>query len=158
MKIEKPELVNELAVVLADAVVLSYKLQGAHWNVVGPDFNEYHAFFGMIYEDIEASIDPIAENIRKMGAPAPSSLGDFISLTGLNVNADTDFSARALCSSIHASIELAIANVNVAFQVANTMDEQGIADFLAGRDDMLKKWRWQLAASLNMEYEGASDV
>lgn len=157
MRVEKPELVNELAVVLSDAVVLSYKLQGAHWNVLGPDFHEYHAFFEMIYEDIESSIDPLAENIRKMGAPAPSGLGDFISLTGLNVTPDTDFSPSALCSSIHDAIERAIANVNVAFQVADSLNEQGIADFLAGRDDMLKKWRWQLAASLHQGYEEVSD-
>lgn len=148
MNVEKPELVNALATVLADSVVLSFRLQGAHWNVVGQDFTEYHSFFAAIYEDIDGSIDPLAENIRKLGSPAPASLEDFLSLTTLPTGADYDFTTASLASSVHNSIEIAIANVNSALKVATSVDEQGIANFLADRDDMLKKWRWQLSSSL----------
>ena len=37
--------------------------------------------------------------------------------------------------------------IGKAFASANKANEQGIANFLAERDDMHKKWRWQLTAS-----------
>lgn len=148
MNIEKPELVNALATVLSDTVVLSFKAQGAHWNVVGPDFREYHDFFGAIYEDVHGSIDDCAENMRKLGSYAPSRLVDFARLTMLDAESEVGYSCKELASDLHAAVEVAIQSVDVAFQVASSVNEQGIADFLAGRDGMLKKWRWQLASSL----------
>lgn len=156
MRIDKPELVNALATVLSDSVVLSYKLQGAHWNVVGPDFNEYHDFFAKIYEDVDGAIDATAENIRKLGANAPSRLIDFARLATVDADSEPNNTPSALLSDIHAALEATIASTNYAFKMADSFDEQGIADFLAGRDDMLKKWRWQVAASLHNgeSYEG----
>jgi DNA-binding ferritin-like protein len=40
-----------------------------------------------------------------------------------------------------------IETINKAFKSAEKAGEQGIMDFLASRDDMHKKWRWQLTAS-----------
>jgi DNA-binding ferritin-like protein len=38
--------------------------------------------------------------------------------------------------------------VNRAFALANSANEQGIANFLAERDAEHKKWAWQLRSSL----------
>lgn len=147
MRVEKPALVNALAVVLGDAAVLSYKILGAHWNVIGPDFHQNHAFFQMLYEDVESSIDPLAENIRKMGAPAPFRLSDLGALSRIKeTTPPPEF--MQLCLDIFDANEIIISDIAEAFSVATQMNEQGIADFLASRDDMHKKWRWQLSASL----------
>lgn len=147
MRIEKPSLVNALATVLGDAVVLSYKILGAHWNVVGPDFHQNHEFFQMLYEDVEGSIDPIAENIRKMGAPAPFRLSDLGALSRIKeTTPPPDF--MPLCVDILDANEIIIGDIAEAFSIANQLNEQGIANFLAERDDMHKKWRWQLSVSL----------
>lgn len=152
MRIEKPELVNALATVLGDAVVFSYKLLGAHWNVEGPDFHQNHAFFQMLYEDVEGMIDPTAENIRKLGSPAPFRLSD---LTGLSriIESDAGSSFTALCIDAYEANEIILSDIGRAFDIATALDEQGMADFLAGRDDMHKKWRWQLSASMQMADE-----
>jgi DNA-binding ferritin-like protein len=56
------------------------------------------------------------------------------------------------CESMNADLltatEAIIVTVNRAFAIANEVNEQGIADFLASRDDMHKKWAWQLRASM----------
>jgi starvation-inducible DNA-binding protein len=151
MHVSKPELVNALATVLADSVALSYKLQGAHWNVIGADFHQNHEFFAMIYADVDGSIDPTAENIRKLGAPAPSNLSDFGRLTNI-AESMPGSSFQELLKDCYEALEIAIVGVNLAFDIANSSREQGIADFLAGRDDMLKKWRWQMLSSLDAKY------
>ncbi len=59
---------------LADAFRLSFNLQGMHWNVEGPMFFSLHKLTETQYEEIEESVDVIAERIRALGLPAPESL------------------------------------------------------------------------------------
>ena len=52
---------------LCNAIVFYFTAHRAHWNVTGPDFAEYHELFGDIYDDVYDAVDPLAENIRKLG-------------------------------------------------------------------------------------------
>ena len=58
--------VDELNELLADVISFYFKAHSAHWNVMGPDFAEYHSLFESIYSDVYESVDPIAENVRKL--------------------------------------------------------------------------------------------
>ena len=59
---------------LADAFRLSFNLQGLHWNVEGPTFYSLHKLTENQYEEIEESVDVLAERIRALGLRAPESL------------------------------------------------------------------------------------
>ena len=146
MDVQKPELVNALAIALSDSIVLSLKVQGAHWNVMGPDFAQYHEFFQEIYEDVYSAVDPLAENMRKLGATAPSKLVEFARLTNVE-----DTEVGCMCGQLAKDIEIAnsvvLEHMKKTFKVADMFDEQGIADFIAGRIDMHHKWDWQLKAT-----------
>jgi starvation-inducible DNA-binding protein len=146
----KQQLASKLAEVLADLNIMSTVAHGFHWNVKGPDFSEYHAFFGAIYEDVDGSIDPTAENILKLGFDAPYLLQDFLSLTSVSVgrvrSSDPQTMLRQL-AEINAQVTSCLYE---AFNTANECNAQGIADFLAGRIDMHDKWQWQIAASLGV--------
>lgn len=132
---------------LADVYAMLVQAQGAHWNVKGADFSQYHALFESIYDDVYSSIDPMAENILKSGAEALCCLSELQS-------------ARTTKDRVHGSdprgLAAALADVNMdvlirlqqAFDVANAANEQGIANFLAERIDMHQKWNWQLKASV----------
>jgi starvation-inducible DNA-binding protein len=158
MNVEKPELVNAVARVLGDTFVFSMKAQAAHWNVAGPDFSANHAFFAEIYEDAHGSIDALAEALLKLGSLAPTTLMTMVSLSGIPETEMTTTSFSELCSDLHAANDVLIEDISYAFKLADEYDEQGIADLLAGRDDMQKKWRWQIGASLNMQNEGPQHV
>ena len=138
-----------LNVVLADVVTFYYRAHAAHWNVVGPDFAQYHDLFGHIYEDTYGSIDPLAENIRKCGGTPLSDIDAIMAartIAPAPVNAD----ARALAADLMMGNDLVIDCLNRAFEAAEEADEQGLANFLAERLDAHKGWRWQLAASLGI--------
>lgn len=151
MEINKPELVNALATLLSDSVVIKYVFQGAHWNVVGQDFGQYHTLFGMFYEDVDDAIDIIAEDIRKLGAPAPSNLSDFLRLTNIP-EVTPGSSVQELLKVCYESNEIIIVDINEAFAMADAANEQGIADDMAARDAVHKKWRWMMKASLDPKY------
>jgi starvation-inducible DNA-binding protein len=141
------ELAEHLAVCLGDTV--SYKLiaHGYHWNVKGPMFSQFHEFFQELYEDADSAIDPLAEDIRKLGFDSPFTLEDFSSLTCLHIN-------QVSGDPIEMAGNLYIINkhlkecITKAFDLANECNEQGIANFLAERIDMHSKWIWQLSTTV----------
>jgi len=148
MRAEKPELVEALARLLGDNVVMYTKAHGHHWNVTGRDFSQFHDFFEEIYEDLLAQFDPVAENMRKMGALAPYRLDEFLSLSTISA-ADVGSDALLMCQDLLEANNIIIESINTAFKVASDLDEQGIADYLAGRDDEHKKLRWKLTSYLS---------
>lgn len=148
MRVEKPELVECLADTLGNAVHFYFKAQGHHWNVTGRDFSQFHDFFGDIYEDVYSSIDPLAENMRKLGAMAPYRLEEFANLSQMD-DMDCGTDAMMMVQDLYAANNVMIMSLNNCFQLASDANEQGVADFAAGRIDAHKMWRWQLAAFLS---------
>lgn len=141
-----PDLVKALNTALADVVTMYFQAQGFHWNVEGEDFSQYHALFAEIYSDVYSSIDPIAENIRKMDAYAPYSLQKYIddrTVEPKSVSPTPKAMAKALLN-VNDSV---LKTLQVAFDAAIKENKQGIANFLADRIDSHDKWRWQLKAS-----------
>src|SRR3954462_10690351 len=70
--------------ILADEFVLYTKTRNAHWNVEGPDFHNMHLFFESQYEQLDETMDEVAERIRFLGHYAPGSLSQFLQLTHLS--------------------------------------------------------------------------
>lgn len=135
--------------VLNDTVVFYYAAHRAHWNVEGEDFSEFHELFSNIYEDALGSLDAIAENMRKLQA-FPATLTE--SVMNASFKDDSTLTeAMGLASTLLEKNNAVNASVLAAFAEANTANEQGIANFLAERDDMHKKWAWQLRSSLKEE-------
>lgn len=135
-----------LKTLLADSFTMYLQAHGYHWNVEGQDFSQYHSLFSDIYEDVYGSVDPIAENIRKMGDYAPFTLNKFIELRSTEFK-DVAANPKAMAKALLATNEDVLKSIDKAFKAAIKENEQGIANFLAERDDMHKKWRWQLTAS-----------
>ena len=147
MAIESPELVNSLANCLGNTVVFYFKAHGHHWNVQGSDFSEFHSFFEAIYEDVYEAIDPMAENLRKLGAPAPYKLAEFARLSDIK-DGDIGVNAMSMVQDLLDNNEILIKCLKETFDVTQTVNEQGIANFIAERIDMHEKWRWQLSSYL----------
>jgi starvation-inducible DNA-binding protein len=148
MRVEKPELVNCLADTLGNAVHLYFKAHGHHWNVTGRDFSQFHDFFEEIYTDAYSMLDPLAENMRKLGSTSPYRLQDLMALSQI-YDMDCGADAMRMVQDIYAANNVMIMSLENCFQVASDANEQGIADYIAGRIDMQKKWRWQLGAFLS---------
>lgn len=153
---DKAPLIGSLYNLLAEATAFYLKAHGAHWNVVGDDFATYHDLFGEIYEDVHGSLDPIAENLRKLNSPAPAELKDLARMTVSSEIAE-GYEAENLAKALYAANESLLEVIMVAFKAANDLNQQGIANFLAERQDMHQKWSWQLRSSLAEEEDEATD-
>ena len=129
--------------VLADTFALYLKAHNYHWNVEGSNFPQYHEFFGNLYEELHGAVDPIAEEIRSLDAYAPGSFTRFMELTEIedeiSVPAGVEMARRLMTDN-----ERVIATLNIAFKLADQLDKQGLADFIAGRIDTHSKHAWML--------------
>ena len=145
---EKKDLVEDLKMTLANATVLYHTIHGFHWNVKGSDFYEYHKFFDEIVSDIYGSLDPIAENILKLGGVAPFHLPELMELSTIVAPKPTSMEPKSLASAF-AKINLQMVDkLKATFEIANKDKEQGVANFIAERIDAHQKWDWFLTSSL----------
>jgi len=133
---------DALAAILEASFALYARAHEAHWNVSGSDFAEYHALFGEIYEDVLGSVDPLAESIRKLGSLAPALV--------VEARDATSVEPAVLAQALLDDNEALIGAIRAAFDIATAAGQQGIANFLAERQDMHQKWSWQLRASLGV--------
>ena len=140
------DLVKSLKVLISDVVTFYFMAHGYHWNVEGSDFSQYHALFEEIYLDAYSSIDPIAENIRKLDDYAPFSLQKFLDLRTIDFK-DVQPNPKAMAKSLLTANDDLLKSLKDTFDASIKADEQGIANFLAERIDMHQKWAWQLRAS-----------
>lgn len=142
-ELTKQDLSLRLADLLGDVVVFKFMAHGFHWNVRGINFSEFHEFFGEIYEDADSSIDPIAENIRKLGFDAPFRLQDFVESSNESEPTDSN-DPLEMSRSLYQANQDVLECIVHALSVADELEEQGIVNFLAERQDMHSKWEWQL--------------
>ena len=145
----EPLYMNAMHSLMADVVNLYFRAHGYHWNVVGSDFAQYHELFQEIYEDVYGSVDPMAESIRKLGGFPKVSVADYAHMSTLSGSELSGGSPRALAADLLLANEVVIDELKAMFQMLEAANEQGVADFIAGRIDMHQKWQWQLSSSLS---------
>ena len=145
------ELNEQMKVVLADSFMMYLKAQGYHWNVEGILFPMLHDFFGKIYEEVYASIDVTAEEIRALGASAPHTLIEFDKYR--TVTDSTATNAQGMIADLVQVNQTVLSSLNNAFVLAEKANEQGLLDYLAGRIDAHKKHAWMLTSTLKSSGE-----
>src|SRR6267142_469034 len=75
---DRAGVVKILNTLLADEYVLYTKTRNYHWNVVGPQFNDLHKFFGEQYGQLDDFVDDetIIRQLRADADTAASKLHD----------------------------------------------------------------------------------
>jgi starvation-inducible DNA-binding protein len=141
------DFIEPLKVALADTFVFGLKAQFYHWNVQGPNFKQYHDLFGLIYEDANDAIDPLAEFIRASGSYAPGTLSRFKELTTL-VELNTIPDAKTMIMNLSLDNDKVIMTIKTAYEAADNAGAYDVSDFLAARLASHKKHGWFLQSTI----------
>jgi len=139
----KEYLASELCCLLGNLVSAKFLAHGAHWNVKGVLFSQYHKFFQKIYEDYDSAIDPTAENIRKLDVDAPFTLPEFVAATYIDATFIGGDPVQ-LSLAIYKANEILLADIVELLDCADDLNQQGIYNFLADLQDRFSLWHWQL--------------
>ena len=138
------ELVKSMRVCLSNTFVLYFKAHAFHWNVEGIHFPTYHGFFGDFYADLYGAVDPTAEEIRALGVYAPTGLNELYKDATISDSVLTGNDVPSMLQELIVGNNVILSNLLNAFTIATKANQQGLADFLAGRIDIHKKHKWML--------------
>lgn len=144
------ELIEDLKKLFASNYAFYLKAQYYHWNVEGPNFPQYHKFFGKIYEEIGTSIDKMAEHIRALDAYAPGSFKRLIELSDIEGD-DTIISGLEMASRLLADNDKLTPMFISAMKKAEEVDRFGTANFLQDRVEAHRKHAWMLRSTLKRQ-------
>lgn len=137
------ELIEKMKVLLASSFSLYLKAQNYHWNVTGSNFAQYHEFFGELYEEVHASIDTTAEEIRKLGSFTPGALSRYTELSVVQdelMIPEPPIMFTRLANDNDAVIRVLYEARNIAEEVGKF----GTVNYLEGRIDIHEKHAWML--------------
>jgi starvation-inducible DNA-binding protein len=143
---------DNLKVLLASTQAFAIKTQNFHWNIEGSNFPQYHAFFDTLYQDVNATIDPIAEYVRILGAYTPGSLTRYGELSIIQDQIKIPRAQLMFAESLQDS-ETMIQLVVAIFDEATQERQQGIANFMAELQDLYGKKAWFVRSTLKVERE-----
>ena len=139
----------ELEKLLADEYILYTKTRNPHWNVEGPDFHSMHLFFESQYQQLEVTVDDVAERIRSIGHYAPATLKEFLSLTHLTEKKSTKNDSQGFIADLlgdHQSI-INFLKENIG-PFADKYKDYGTSDFLTSLLEAHEKMAWMLKSHL----------
>lgn len=145
---DKKLVATNMAACLSDSYLLMVKTQGVHWNVVGPLFHSIHVLTQEHYENLFKAIDELAERIRALGYPAPSSITEMVALAEIQENTENPTTEEMLTSLI-ADHEIVARRFRQSVERAEDAGDVVSADMLTERIAFHEQAIWMLRAMLS---------
>jgi len=136
---------NEL---LGSLVVFYHKLQSFHWFVTGPSFFTVHAQLESYYDEVNESIDEVAETLLKVGGKPVSRMGEFQELSRIQEDSGTYISADALLGKV---LEDYRTLLTMASEVKASADEENLYLVSTKMDDLIDSFSkavWMISQSM----------
>mgnify|MGYP001548976554 CR=1 FL=1 len=139
-----PDLAEALNGLVADSYALYVKTKNFHWHVSGPHFRDYHLLFDDQAAEIFASVDELAERVRRIGARTVHSVGEIARLQTIKDN-DEEFVAPAdMLRELMADNKTVIKAMRAAHEVADKHEDVATASILENFIDQAEKRNWFL--------------
>ena len=143
---------DNLKVLLASTQSFAIKSQNFHWNVEGRDFPQYHGFYDTLYNDVNDTIDKIAEYIRILGHYTPGSLQRYIELSVIHDQTKIPRAQLMFVETLKDCETMSELVMNI-FDEATHERQQGIANYMAELQDLYGKKSWMIRSILKTERE-----
>ena len=141
------QLIEAMKVYFATNFQYYVKSHGYHVNVTGPDFYQYHKLFQKVYEDSQANIDNIAEEIRTLQAVVPFSANRIMDLSEVDDAEDTP-TGLVMVKKLLDDTEIVCETIRTARECAETEKCYGLVNYLEGRLDDHYKFQWMLRSTI----------
>jgi len=134
---------KQLKNLFSDNFTVYTKAHGYHFNVVGPDFFEYHKLFQEVYEYLYEKHDVLGELLRQLDVIVPADLRTICESTVMDCEFGNPTAAKMI-SDLYDDIEQLIQSGEAIYKIAkNGAIETVIGDYLVG----LNKLCWFLRSS-----------
>ena len=147
----KPDAVKAISKVVnglvADAFALYVKTKNFHWHLSGPNFRDFHKMLDEQAEQIYASIDPLAERVRKLGGTTIKSISHIAELQSLKDNNAEFAGPLEMLNELRADNNLVAAAMRKAHKVCDENEDVASASLLEVFLDETERRVWFLFES-----------
>jgi starvation-inducible DNA-binding protein len=135
------EAVNRL---VADTFALYVKTKNFHWHMSGPHFRDYHLLLDEQGEEIYATIDPLAERVRKLGQPTLTSIGAIARLARIKDNDSEFVDPVDMLNELLADNKACAQAMRQAHKICDEAEDVATASLLENFIDATEKRTWFL--------------
>ena len=139
-----PEIAEALNGLVADSYALYTKTKNFHWHVSGPHFRDYHLLFDDQATEIFATVDDLAERVRKLGARTVHSIGEIARLSTIKDNDKDYVSPQDMLTELMNDNKAVIKRMRVAHDIADKHEDVATASILENFIDQAEKRNWFL--------------
>lgn len=129
---------------VADAFALFLKTKNFHWHVSGRHFNDYHLMLDEQAGAIFASIDELAERVRKIGGTTLRSIGHIAKLQTLEDNDESFVPPREMLRELMNDNKKMAAAMRKAREVADKHEDVATTSILENFIDATERRTWFL--------------
>jgi len=144
------KLIQAMRVAFATNFTYYLESHNAHWNIIGPDFPQYHEFLNKVYSDAQGAIDDYAEKTRQLEAFAQGTYPEIIAESILKDPAGTPRDPVEIFTALLADAETLVSHLQDTYDLADAQREYGIQNFLADRIDAHKQQMWMMRSILGL--------
>lgn len=141
------ELKEALKCAFATTYAFLVKTENFHWNVVGPDFLQYHELFGKIYDEVDDELDDFAERIRAIRAYVPASFSQLAEYSSIEDTLEV-LPKNEMLRVLYVDNGKVHTELLAAYVLAEGEGEHGLSAFLSERIDAHRKHGWMLYSSM----------
>jgi starvation-inducible DNA-binding protein len=142
--------------IVADTFVLYLKTKNFHWHMSGKHFRDYHLLLDEHADGLFASIDPLAERVRKLGAPTVHSFAEILKLATLDESEGEFLTPKEMFEELIADNKKVIHNMRKAHKVCDDKDDVATASLLENYIDEAEKRLWFLFETNQMRGDNRS--
>ena len=139
-----PELAEALNRLVADNFALYLKTKNFHWHVSGPHFRDYHLLFDEQADQIFASIDDLAERVRKLGQRTVHSLGELAKLKTVADNDKTYVAPSDMIRELMADNKNMMLHMRAVHELCDQHNDVATASILENFIDQAERRNWFL--------------
>jgi starvation-inducible DNA-binding protein len=120
------------------------KTKNFHWHISGPHFRDYHLLLDQQSEQILATVDDLAERVRKIGGTTLRSIGQIAALKRIQDNDDDFVPPLDMLSELVADNKAMIQAMREAHRLADKHEDVATTSLLEQFIDGAERRTWFL--------------
>lgn len=133
---------------LSDLNVFYRKLQNYHWNVEGKDFFVVHAKLEEYYDEVNESIDEVAEHILILGGQPYGTMEDYLNTTTIVEAENKKIKSDAIFHNLTNDLGMLLKKVVEIKQEADKENQYGTSTMMDEFIDSYTKKIWMLKQTM----------
>ncbi|MGC3981431.1 MAG: DNA starvation/stationary phase protection protein Dps [Steroidobacteraceae bacterium] len=136
---------------LADLIDLNLQAKQAHWNVKGPNFIALHELFDKLAEEVEESVDEVAERAIALGGTAKGTVAAVSKTTQLSAYPLDIVQGVDHLNALSNALATTGKSIRAAIEESGKLGDADTSDLFTGISRSLDKLLWMLEAHLQAD-------